>query len=279
MRITEIEQSKKQLDEAVPFVGAGLGVGGFLAYLAGQGLTAADYYRLAKQQGTPDDPNYDFTEWDSSAQAEIGMVAGSGLIGGVAGRYIGKAIGGAMKMAAPMFSRASKETIDAVNKAAGKVNKAEKTRVEPTLGKPKTQLEKDAEAFMAKQGKNPDGSPLTPKPTATPKPNKADIKAAKADKKLSKQGDTERIRKKIGDKPQIVGRGIGTVAGTAAELGRRDVTIGDLVSGDDSNQGSSSSSTERPPKPKPNISPKRKYPGGYRGRQGDYLPNLTAPKQ
>jgi hypothetical protein len=266
VRITEIEQSKKQLDEAVPIIGGGIGMAGFLAYLAGQGLTLADYYRLAKQQGTKDDPNYDFSTWDGSAQAEIGMVAGSGLIGGVAGRYIGKAIGGIMKAAAPMFSRASKETIDAVNKAAGKVSKAEKRRVEPTFdkpGKPKTQLEKDAEAFMAKQGKNPDGSPLTPKPTATPKPTttpkptKADIKAAKADKKLSKQGDTERIRKKIGKKPQVVGVGVGSVAGTASELGRRDVTIGDLVSGDDSNQGSSSSSTERPPKPKPNIPSKR----------------------
>lgn len=181
----QLAEDRKQLDEIVPLAGLGLA-----AWLASQGLTMADYYRLAKQQGTPGDPAYNFLNWDADAMAELGIVAGSGLVGGFLGKLGGKAIGktaGFIKGKLPSNSSAN-----AVRTAKDQVKQAKEIRKNAATGP-----DKDAAKELVKSTKD-------------------DLKIAKADHAVKVRASTDAdvgLGVKVG---KVVGTNLGAGAMMAA---------------------------------------------------------------
>jgi len=193
----QLAEDRKQLDEVVPLAALG-----GAAWLASQGLTLADYYRLAKQQGTPGNPEYNPLNWDGEAMAELGIVAGSGVLGGLVGKFAGKAIG---KSAGIIKGKLPSNSSDAIKTAKDQVKQAKQIRKTATSGPDK-------------------------------KAAKELVKSTQDDLKIAKANHSRKVRArgKLGsEKGAKVGKLVGTPVGSAAALKAGGVDLTDLIPGMD----------------------------------------------
>ena len=202
-QVQHIAEGRKQLNEIAPVVVAG---GALALWLASQGLTAADYYRLAQKNGTEGDPSYDPTDWDTDSQVELGITGAAGLAGGFFGKLVAKplgwAVGKTMKLASPFVNKSVKQAGKKVKDAQDQVKQAKK-------------LKKGAKGQDKKAAKDLEAE------------TKAKLSKAKADKAKAKQGIGSSTKTGIKRAGRIAG-GIG--AGTYA-LDKMGKSVGDLITG------------------------------------------------
>jgi len=233
-QVQHIAEGRKQLDEALPAVAAG---GALALWLAAQGLTIADYYRLAQKNGTEGDPSYDPTDWDTESQMEFGITGAAGLAGGWFGKMVAKplgwAVGGTMKLASPFFNKVVKQASRQVQNA--------KTQVKLAKAKPGDVV----------NGKviGVDGKPTTIKPTdragianiknkakdPTYRQNRRDqINKANQDLKIAR-ANRANARAKVGSSTSTGfmrgGRIAGGLGAGALALNTMGKSVGDLITG------------------------------------------------
>ena len=204
-QVQHIAEGRKQLDEAFP--AAALLPGGALAlWLAAQGLTVADYYRLAQKNGTEGNPSYDPTDWDTDSQVELGITGAAGLAGGWFGKMVAKplgwAVGGTMKLASPFFNKGVKQAGKKVKDAKDQLTQAKELR-RNARGQDK-QAAKDLEAEA-----------------------KADLKQAKTNRANTRANVGSSTSTGIMRAGRIAG-GIGTGAYALDKMGK---SVGDLITG------------------------------------------------
>jgi len=233
-QVQHIAEGRKQLDEALPAVAAG---GALALWLAAQGLTIADYYRLAQKNGTEGDPSYDPTDWDTESQMEFGITGAAGLAGGWFGKMVAKplgwAVGGTMKLASPFFNKVVKQASRQVKDAKNRVQQAKANPGDVVNGKVI----------------GVDGKPTTIKPTdlagrnniknkannPTYRQNRRDqINKAKEDLKIAR-ANRANARAKVGSSTSTgimrTGRIVGGLGTGAYALDKMGKSVGDLITG------------------------------------------------
>ena len=234
-QVQHIAEGRKQLDEVAPAVAAG---GALALWLAAQGLTIADYYRLAQKNGTEGDPSYDPTDWDTESQMEFGITGAAGLAGGWFGKMVAKplgwAVGGTMKLASPFFNRGVRQAGNLVRDAKTQVKLAKAKpgdvvdgKVIGVDGKPTTIKPTDQAgiANIKNKAKNP-----VYKQNRQNQINKAkeDLKNARANRANAKRG--------VGSSTSTAimrgGRIAGALGAGAYALDKMGKSVGDLITGD-----------------------------------------------
>ena len=202
-QVQHIAEGRKQLDEIAPVVVAG---GALALWLAAQGLTIADYYRLAQKNGSEGNPSYDPTDWDTDSQIEMGITGSAGLAGGYFGKVVAKplgwAVGKTMQWTSPFFNKGVKQAGKKAVDAKDQVKQANK-------------LKKDAKGQDKKAAKDLEDE------------SNAKLKKAKTDKANAKQDVGSSTKTGI----KRAGRIVGGVVGGAYALDKMGKSVGDLITG------------------------------------------------
>jgi len=234
-QVQHIAEGREKLDEIAPAVVTG---GALALWLASQGLTIADYYRLAQKNGTEGDPSYDPTDWDTDSQVEFGITGAAGLAGGYFGKLVAKplgwAVGGTMKLASPFFNKGVKQAGKKIKDAKDQLKQAKNSKPgdvvdgkvigvdgKPTTIKPTNQAGIDN---IKNKAKNPGFQQ-----NRQNKINKAkdDLKNAKADKANARANVGSSTSTGIKRAGRIAG-GIGAGAYALDKMGK---SVGDLITG------------------------------------------------
>ena len=199
MKITEITQPEK-LDE-IAFLP--------VLALAGAGLTGYDIYKNARAFQRGEISKAELT-------ARVGGDIALGVIGGgIAGAF--KVVKGALK-GATRLNRADMAGAKEKIKQAKAELKTAKDELKGTG--PKSKLEKERDEFMAQQGKNPDGSPLTTKPDLKDKVKQARIGVARA------KAEKGELKKAAGTRKRDIAKDAGR---TARNVGGATLLVPDTI--------------------------------------------------